>query len=149
MPKKHQFRIRGFLVLLCLRKSALIELESCVCKPWKKLPPKISTRLQEKETVLWKLEFPKTCDILEHRSWSIALFHICLLFSCIGSVISKRRKKQLSSTQDLILQQNFERACQLHWHGNIYSNLDIRKAQRKGKELISQLSPQNALYKIL
>lgn len=59
MPKKHQFRIRGFLTLLRLSKLVLFELKSRVCKLRKKLPPKVSTRLQEKEKCFMKTELPK------------------------------------------------------------------------------------------
>lgn len=48
-----------------------------------------------------------------------------------------------------MLQWNFERPHQLHWHGNSYCNLDTTEAQRKGKEFICQLPSQNTSHKIL
>lgn len=106
------------------------------------LPPKITTRLQEKERVLWKMEFQKSCNAQGYKIWNAAQGHIDLLFSCLGQSSSKKRGKiSLKYPRfDGILKEQ----CQLHWHGNSYCNLDATRAQRGGKEFIGQLAFQNA-----
>lgn len=103
-----------------------------------KLPPKITTRLQEKERVLWKMELQRSCNIQGYKSWSAAQGHTDPLFLCLGLVIKKTGEKHLSNIQVL------KEQCQLHWHGNSHCTLNATTAQRGGKEFIGQLAFQNA-----
>jgi len=66
----------------------------------------------------------------------------------------KRGKKQFSSTQGLMLQWNFEKACQLRWHGNSYCSTDTTEAQGKGiywsassSKCITQNPPKSCMEK--